>query len=128
MKTLLAAITVAAVLALQGCAMFQAGPLPRAKASTEAPAVAAARLAIDSAYAELIALNRTIAANVTADAWTPDHAQAWLNKSIATRKKVDLAREALRTGNPLDAENQAKLIRSAVTELQRRIASSLPPD
>lgn len=127
MRTILAAIVLGAAL-LQGCAMFETRALPRAKVSTEAPVLQEARKAIDEAYVQLIALNRTISANIDAKAWTSSHAQAWLDKSIATREKVDLARAALRTGNPLDAENQAKLLRTALIELQRRIAANLPPE
>ena len=127
MKTMLATL---AFSLLTGCGLMQSmtQPLPRAKVSTEAPAVQSLRAAVDEAYVQLIAFNRTIGANLDSGAWKPDHAQAWLNKTIAMRKEVDKVRAALGAGNIIDPENQAKILRAAITEAQRRIALSLPPE
>lgn len=128
MRILYAIVLGAVVFGLSGCAMFETRPLPRAKESTEAPAIAAARLVVDEAYVQLIALNRTISANIDARAWTSAHAQKWLDASKAAREKVDKLRAALRLGSPLTGELKPELVRAGIIELQRRIVAGLPPE
>lgn len=111
-------VLILGTLALPGCQMQ---PL-REKPTAEAAAVQNARTAIDEANAALTALNTVIAQNAVDGVWTKAQAQSYLDKSKGYGKQADQARALLRAGDPLKAENQAKLLRQAILVLHREIA------
>lgn len=122
--SLLVPLALAVVLGLSGCETVKsmADPL-RSSASKEAPAVAAARTVIDEGYALLTAVNKVIGENVSAGVWSKAQAQDYLDRSREMRIRLDSARDMLRAGDPLNAKNQAELIRTAILALQKRIAA-----
>jgi len=124
MKRILAVLALAAL--LSGCGTWQAltQPVHGDKAvTTEAPAVRAARVAIDEANASLTGLNNVIGQNVEAKVWTKAQAQAYLDQSKDYGKKVDDARDFLRGGLLTEAKSQADAAKSLILILHTRVAA-----
>lgn len=109
------------VFVLSGCPAVTGGAV-HSKPSTESTVVAGARTAVDEANAALTALNNVIGQNVVDGVWTKPQAQTYLDKSKAFGKQADDARALLRAGDPLKAENQAKLLRQAILVLHKEVA------
>jgi len=125
MKRILAVIALAALMG--GCAVVQGltQPLHGDKAvTTEAPAVRAARVAIDEANAYLTALNKVIGDNAATGVWTKEQAQVYLDESKAYGKRVDNARELLRGGLLTDAQSQAEVVKALILTLHKRVAEA----
>jgi len=122
-------LTVLIILAVLSACVTMTESLHNPEAvSTEAPAVKAARTAIDEGNALLTAVNRTIGANVDAKVWTRAQAQGYLDQSAGLGGRLDQAREALRLGNPGDAQAKADAVRSLILALQRKIAEEARKD
>ena len=83
-----------------------------------------AHAALYEAYVDLNALNVVIGNNAEASVWTKAQAQAALDESIAARRKVDKAYEALKLGNITDATSQAELIKAVILALQKKVAEA----
>ncbi|MGH8676875.1 MAG: hypothetical protein ACREUQ_00800 [Burkholderiales bacterium] len=107
---------------LAGCETFTRPVHDPQAPVTESAAVHQARVIIDEANALLIAVNRTIGANVDAGVWTKTQAQDYLDESKILGQRLDQAREALRIGSFSDAQAQANALRVLIVNLQRRIA------
>jgi len=112
--------------ALGGCGLMQAASQPvhgEKAVTTEAPALRAARVAIDEANASLVGLNTVIGQNVESGVWTKAQGQGYLDESRAAGRRLDGAREALRGGLLLDAKSQAEAVRLLVLTLHKRVAA-----
>jgi hypothetical protein len=113
-------------LALSGCATWQAMTQPvhgENAVTTEAPAVRAARVAIDEANASLTGLNNVIGQNIDAAVWSKAQAQAYLDESKAYGRRVDNARELLRGGLLADAKSQAEAVKYLILLMHKRVAA-----
>jgi len=114
-------------LALGGCGTLQGMSEPLhgdQAATTEAPAMRNARVAVDEANASLTALNKVIGDNAETGVWTKAQAQGYLNDSKAYGKKVDAARELLRGGLLVDAKSQAEAVKALILVLHKRVADA----